>query len=164
MSVDPLTSAIASTIDAIEQIKRAFGAPGDHGYGTPEGDALFALYRSYAALQADPPKVKMPEQELHLATDEEILAAQILAELTRARAKFSGKNMTFAALVEEVGELATATFEGAAGEVRLEAVQVAVMAMRMVLDGDHCFEPWRAEKGLDPLDPKLRALSGGGNG
>ena len=92
---------------------------------------------------------------------EDALCSEILAELTRARAKFPGKNVTFAALVEEVGELATATFEESADRVRKEAVQVAVMAMRMILDGDHCYEPWRAEKGLDPLDPALRALKGG---
>ena len=79
------------------------------------------------------------------------LAYEILAELRRARAKFPGKNVTFAALVEEVGELATATFEEAAECVRKEAVQVAVMAMRMVLDGDHTFDQWRSEKGLDAL-------------
>ncbi|QDZ10563.1 hypothetical protein [Devosia ginsengisoli] len=84
-------------------------------------------------------------------TDEQVLASEILAELTRARTKFPGKNVTFAALVEEVGELATATFEESSDRVRKEAVQVAVMAMRMVLDGDHTFDDWRAEKGLDPL-------------
>lgn len=99
--------------------------------------------------------------DVRFATREELLAGEILAELTRARAKFPGKNVTFAALVEEVGELATATFEECAARVHKEAVQVAVMAMRMILDGDHCFEPWRAEKGLDPLDTALRALSGG---
>lgn len=91
---------------------------------------------------------------------EEALCSEILAELTRARTKFPGKNVTFAALVEEVGELATATFEESADRVRKEAVQVAVMAMRMILDGDDCYEPWRAEKGLDPLDPALRTLKG----
>lgn len=84
------------------------------------------------------------------------LARDILAELVKARAKFPGKNVTFAALVEEVGELATATFEESAERVRKEAVQVAVMAMRMVLDGDHTFNEWRAEKGLDHLDPAYR--------
>ena len=88
---------------------------------------------------------------------ERTLADEILAELVRARAKFPGKNVTFAALVEEVGELATATFEEGSDRVRKEAVQVAVMAMRMILDGDHCYEPWRAKKGLDPLDPAHRA-------
>lgn len=79
------------------------------------------------------------------------LADEILAELVRARTKFPGKNVTFAALVEEVGELATATFEESRDRVRKEAVQVAVMAMRMVLDGDHTFDDWRASKGLDAL-------------
>lgn len=32
--------------DQISDIKKAFGAPGDYGYGTPSGDALFALYQS----------------------------------------------------------------------------------------------------------------------
>jgi len=90
---------------------------------------------------------------------EEALCADILAELQRARAKFPGQNVTFAALVEEVGELATATFEESAERVRKEAIQVAVMAMRMVLDGDHCFDQWRAEKGLDHLNPQFRATT-----
>lgn len=79
------------------------------------------------------------------------LADEILSELARARARFPGKNVTFAALVEEVGELATATFEESRASVRKEAVQVAVMAMRMVLDGDHTFDDWRAARGLDRL-------------
>lgn len=110
---------------------------------------------------AHPPERGRDVQETRVATREETLAGEILAELTRARAKFPGKNVTFAALVEEVGELATATFEEGADRVRKEAVQVAVMAMRMILDGDHCYEPWRAEKGLDPLDPELRAQAEG---
>lgn len=86
-----------------------------------------------------------------MASVEQILADEILAELVRARTKFPGKNVTFAALVEEVGELATATFEEERDRVRKEAVQVAVMAMRMVLDGDHTFDDWRESKGLGPL-------------
>lgn len=100
-----------------------------------------------------------PAGEVERLGPEETLSAEILAELTRARAKFPGKNVTFAALVEEVGELATATFEEGRDRVRKEAVQVAVMAMRMVLDGDHTFDDWRASKGLDCLVPA--ALNGG---
>lgn len=77
--------------------------------------------------------------------------AEIESELTRAREKFPGKNVTFAALGEEFGELATALFEEPRANVRKEAIQVAVMAMRIILDGDHTFDAWRAEKGLDPL-------------
>ena len=83
--------------------------------------------------------------------DVELLLRAIRAELLRARDLFPGKNVTFAALVEEVGELAKATFEEPRARVRKEAVQVAVMAMRMVLDGDHTFDDWRRAKGLDPL-------------
>ena len=83
--------------------------------------------------------------------DTQVLLQEIEDELTRARAKFPGKNVTFAALVEEVGELATATFSEPRTNVRAEAVQVAVMAMRMVLDGDHTFDAWRQSKGLDVL-------------
>jgi hypothetical protein len=82
---------------------------------------------------------------------EEALAVDILAELATARAKFPGPNVTFAALIEEVGELARATFQESRERVRAEAVQVAVMAMRMVLDGDRTFDGWRKNKGLDAL-------------
>jgi NTP pyrophosphatase (non-canonical NTP hydrolase) len=81
----------------------------------------------------------------------ETLFNEIEAELANARNKFPGKNVTFAALVEEVGELAKATFEEPRENVRKEAVQVAVMACRMILDGDHTFDEWRASKNLDPL-------------
>ena len=81
----------------------------------------------------------------------DILFEEIRAELARARAKFPGDNVTLAALMEEVGELSKATFEEPKGRVREEAVQVAVMACRMVLDGDNTFGPWRKAKGLDPL-------------
>lgn len=50
--------------------------------------------------------------------DPRVLCDDILAELQRARAKFPGRNVTFAALVEEVGELATATFEESAMRVK----------------------------------------------
>lgn len=36
--------------DAIDAIRRAFGAPGDYGYGTPQGEALFELYKQRAAV------------------------------------------------------------------------------------------------------------------
>ncbi len=85
----------------------------------------------------------------------EALLTEIRQELIRARAKFPGKNVTFAAMIEEVGEVATAIFEEPRENVRKEAVQLAVMAMRIVLDGDHTFDAWRASHGLDALiDPE----------
>lgn len=79
------------------------------------------------------------------------LLDEIVGELYRARAKFPGDNVTMLALVEEVGELSTALFEKSRAEVRKEAVQVACMAMRVVLDGDATLAPWRKNKGLDAL-------------
>lgn len=36
--------------EAVAAVKAAFGAPGDYGYGTPEGDALLALYKAAAEM------------------------------------------------------------------------------------------------------------------
>ncbi len=36
----------------ITALKAAFGAPGDWGYGHPQGDALFRLYQLQADLRA----------------------------------------------------------------------------------------------------------------
>lgn len=45
-------------LEATEQVHKAFGAPGDWGYGTPKGDALMALYQArheaQCALDAEP--------------------------------------------------------------------------------------------------------------
>lgn len=79
------------------------------------------------------------------------LLVEIVDELTRAREKFPGTNCTLAALMEEVGEVSTALMEEPRAHVRKEAVQVAVVAMRIVLDGDQTLDEWRKSKGLDPL-------------
>ncbi len=42
-----LLQALARIIEksSVEEIHRAFGAPGDWGYGTPIGEALYSVYR-----------------------------------------------------------------------------------------------------------------------
>ena len=90
----------------------------------------------------------MPTDQDHQVVS---LLQDIKTELARTRAKFPGKNVTLAALMEEVGELATATFSEPRANVRKEAVQVAVMACRLALEGDHTFDAWRARQNLDPL-------------
>ena len=72
------------------------------------------------------------------------LHEEILRELTRARAKFPQQDVwiTLAALTEEVGELNEAVLDRLVvkhkgktlDDIRKEAVQVACMAMRVVLD------------------------------
>lgn len=80
---------------------------------------------------------------------------EVRAELVRARAKFPGDRIMTVALAEEFGELAKAVLDEPAARVRMEAVQTAVMAARVVLDGDGSVREWRAAKGLDALgDPE----------
>lgn len=125
-----------------------------------DGDAETAidlLCEDFPALVSYQHQVRLHAAIKSARFPERKLADDILAELVRARTKFPGKNVTFAALVEEVGELATATFEEGRERVRKEAVQVAVMAMRMVLDGDHTFDDWRKGKGLDALTEEMAA-------
>jgi hypothetical protein len=78
------------------------------------------------------------------------------AELKKARTKFPGDRVTYTALCEEVGELAKALLDESSQRVREEAIQVAVMAMRVVLDGDSSYDELRKERGLDPLVNNLQ--------
>ena len=59
-------------------------------------------------------------------------------ELTKARTKFPSPNKNFIALVEEVGELAKDLLEDKAS-FKQEAIQVAVMAIRVLEEGDSDF-------------------------
>lgn len=67
--------------------------------------------------------------------DSDFLSA-VAAEAKKARAKFPMPNKNFAALSEEVGELAKALLEEPVENVRAEAIQVATMAMRVATEGD----------------------------
>lgn len=81
----------------------------------------------------------------------DLFLAEVRAELVRARAKFPGDRIMTIALAEEFGELCKAILDEPAANVRKEAVQTAVMAARVVLDGDGSVAEWRTLKGLDPL-------------
>ena len=67
---------------------------------------------------------------------------EVLAGVAKARAKFPAPNPTIAALAEEVGELAQAALHMREGKhndwwrIHDEAVQVAIMALRMATEGD----------------------------
>jgi hypothetical protein len=73
----------------------------------------------------------------------------IQAELSRARAKFPGNRFLLAALVEEVGELAEAIAHGDREAIRMEAVQVACVAVRIAEEGDATTYPKGAVTILD---------------
>lgn len=60
-------------------------------------------------------------------------------ELQASRAKFPGNKHMAVALMEEVGEVARGLLEGDAANVRDEAIQVAVTAIRIFHEGDSDF-------------------------
>ena len=71
-------------------------------------------------------------------TDRTIMALR--AELDRAREKFPSNAHLFAALGEEVGELARELLEGGPRKrIREEAIQVACVAIRIAEEGDGDF-------------------------
>lgn len=65
-------------------------------------------------------------------------------EVHRAREKFPQPNRTFAAMIEEVGEVAKALLDFENGtilreELDRELIQVAAMALRLTIEGDPTF-------------------------
>lgn len=81
----------------------------------------------------------------------EAFLGEVRAELMRARLLFPGDRIMTIALAEEFGELCKAILDEPAANVRKEAIQTAVMAARVVLDGDGSVNEWRQERGLDRL-------------
>ena len=76
---------------------------------------------------------------------------EIDAEYTNATTKFPSSTLSTIALMEEVGELATALLDEPLENVRKEAVQVAVMAIRIAVEGDDTVNAYRKLNGLDIL-------------
>lgn len=70
-------------------------------------------------------------------------------ELHRARDKFPSAAGSMCALMEEVGELAKAMLDEPRWRVYAEAVQVAVMAARVCLEGDATMNHIRNNRGAD---------------
>lgn len=76
--------------------------------------------------------------------DDARFMAEVLSEVQRARAKFPDPSCSMAAFSEEAGELAKAMLDEPKDRVRKEAVQCAVMAMRVALEGDPSMDAYRA--------------------
>lgn len=79
------------------------------------------------------------------------LLGEILSELKYARAKFPNPEGNYAAFNEEVGELAKSILEEPKRKVRAEAIQCAVMAIRIVLEGDPVYDEFRKKRNLEIL-------------
>lgn len=82
---------------------------------------------------------------------------EVRQELMRARRLFPGDRIMGLAFTEEAGELVKAMLDEPSANVRKEAVQVATMAARIVLDGDSSVVEWRRGKGLDQIVEPARA-------
>lgn len=68
-------------------------------------------------------------------------------EYERATSKFVSSEASAVALMEEVGEVAKALLDESSQRVRDEAVQVAVMAARIALQGDPTLGAYRQRSG-----------------
>lgn len=95
-------------------------------------------------------KVPEPEPQPHRCELVQFLE-NVGEEVQNARDKFPGRELTMTALTEEVGELARALMDESRQRVYNEAVQVAAMAARVVLDGDSGADARRQRKQLDSV-------------
>lgn len=73
---------------------------------------------------------------------------EVVSEYEWARVNFPSSEFSMTALTEEVGELAKALLEEPLENVRAEAKQVAVMAVRVALEGDPSLADFRERRGL----------------
>lgn len=69
-------------------------------------------------------------------------------EMDRANAKFPGNRLLASALAEEVGEMADAWLNQNSAHARQEALQVACVAMRIVVQGPNDVDQSRAVLGM----------------
>ncbi len=58
--MDPL-EALRRVSRLIDEVHKAFGAPGDYGYGTPQGEALYRLYEYQHGIQQIVPEAFEPK-------------------------------------------------------------------------------------------------------
>lgn len=65
--------------------------------------------------------------------------AAVADEVQYARKKFPTNDLLFAALVEEVGEVAKAMQDETRELLILELIQVAAMALRLAVEGDPAY-------------------------
>lgn len=79
-------------------------------------------------------------------TPERVFLRDVERELSRARDKFPSSEGCMTALTEEVGELAKAMLDEPGERIYKEAVQTAVMAARVALEGDRSLENYRINR------------------
>lgn len=80
---------------------------------------------------------------------------EVAHEHERAVGLFPSSEASMCALTEEVGELAKAMLEESPERIRKEAIQVAVMAMRVAIEGDPSLDGYRERIGAAAHAPGM---------
>lgn len=96
------------------------------------------------------PYPQPPKARVHTGAEPKRASLASLAEkVARGRAKFPGRRFMLAALMEEAGELARALLQRKGqDEVRAEALDVAVVALRIYEEGDATFDDITEDEAL----------------
>ena len=142
-----LIEAACQLHDAEEVMGEALAISAITDIREAEADIKDALRQLQAAIQS---ARALPELQPAAQVDPTtIFLEAVAAELRRARQKFPGDRIMTIALAEEFGELAKAMLDECGPAVWKEAVQTAVMAGRVAIDGDSSVDDWRQAKGLD---------------
>jgi hypothetical protein len=116
------------------------------------GRLLITVTAHFVPAPREGEEVPVPQRSAAVVLDEaDFFLSEVKAELSRARAKFPGRRIMMLALAEEFGELAKALLDDSPASIRREAVQTAVMAARVAIDGDESVDVWRSKKGLGPV-------------
>lgn len=144
MSVNTSPQGIVDHIETLKYLRKCFAA------GAQDASSEKAREEAKAHRDAIAAAIAALHMAEPLTRDEQFLQA-VRIELARARTLFPGDRLMTVALAEEFGELCKAVLDEPAANVYKEAVQTAVMAARVALDGDSSVVDWRQQKGLDPL-------------
>jgi len=141
----PLADAERTELEAMRKVRKELQRLKFDSAGFLEDKSYAEYGRRLAAIESS----TLPMQDNRDPVD--VFLYEVRAELIRARTKFPGDRVMTVALAEEFGELCKAVLDESSDCVRKEAVQTAVMAARVALDGDGSVREWRKEHGLDEL-------------
>lgn len=84
--------------------------------------------------------MQLPTLGRSLTDVEQLFVVDFIICLNKAQTKYPGNRNRLDALVEEVGEVATALMDNEGAErVRAECIDVAVTAMRLAIEGDAAY-------------------------
>ena len=125
-----------SDLDTLAAKLKSLGAPGDYGYDTAAGGAIYLAHQILAEARTSPHISSTNEPR---GNDIDKIAAEIADEVRRAEAKhrpMAGPHEGWAVIAEELDELweHVRADTGRSREARREAIQIAAMGLRYALN------------------------------